>query len=179
MGISSTLRSHWAHTWSLQHHMLDHDAKSYIVGDASPKALYLRCVLGGIDPSNSVGRPVTVSVLPRSVNIWIRPFCAFLPSPVVRIELRNTTSNKLIHQRTERQEPYYLFGDLLDSTGKFKVSSGSIPSGSYSILTFINNFQSKFPYLLHTSHMSTLPSTLPSGTELVLFVKEPAPRAVD
>jgi hypothetical protein len=113
----------------------------FIVADTNPKASYSQCVLGGIDPSVSAGRPVTVSALPCSVNIWMRQFCGFPPSPVVRMELRNAITNKVIHKRTERQEPYYLFGDLLDSTGKSEVLSGSIPPGSYSILTFIDNIQ--------------------------------------
>ena len=76
--------------------------------------------------------------LPCQVNIGTFFFCAF-PINVIRIELRNSTSNELIHEVTEeapKSNPVFLF---YISPASSNALTGRIAKGSFTITPIIDN----------------------------------------
>jgi hypothetical protein len=73
--------------------------------------------------------------LPCKVNVEAIPYCHFEVS-TVRLVMREKDSNKIIHDITEHQRPYFLFGNHRDD-----VNAGSISAGNYTITTFINGIE--------------------------------------
>jgi hypothetical protein len=73
--------------------------------------------------------------LPCSVNVGAAVSCGFVVKEV-KLELRNTDTNTLLVTRTERAEPYYLFGDL-DSY----PLAGELPPGRYQFKIIVNGIE--------------------------------------
>jgi hypothetical protein len=73
--------------------------------------------------------------LPCAVNIFMVAQCAFEIGSV-RMVLRNADNHLVLQVRTEREEPYYLFGD-----GLGRIFSGSIAPGRYTLATTIDGIR--------------------------------------
>jgi hypothetical protein len=76
--------------------------------------------------------PAEIPILPCKINIEAVPFCGF-DVESVKIELRDIVNDVVIHTRTERAAPYFIYGD----TGG-KPSSGSILPGEYTLTATID-----------------------------------------
>jgi hypothetical protein len=70
--------------------------------------------------------------LPCKVNVEAITFCGFEVNKV-RMVMREKETNKIIHDYTEYQRPYFLFGRR-----KNHVNAGSISAGNYTVAVFIN-----------------------------------------
>lgn len=77
--------------------------------------------------------PAVFDSFPCEVNIEAYPYCDVI-TETVKFELLNTATNRIVASRTEREFPYYLFGNDINSG----LNSGSIDPGSYNLTLIIN-----------------------------------------
>jgi hypothetical protein len=85
-----------------------------------------------------------VSALPCNVNIEYRPSCGF-DVRVVRMTLHNAVTKEVVHERTDREFPYFLFGTRTVSSTPYgplyAASNNSIAPGSYTLTIVVNGIQ--------------------------------------
>jgi hypothetical protein len=90
------------------------------------------------------GSNVNVSALPCNVNIEYQPYCGFRIQSV-RMTLRNAVTNKVVHDVTDRESPFFLFDTqtvIVTEDGiVFAASNSSIAPGSYILTPFIDGIR--------------------------------------
>jgi hypothetical protein len=139
MAIFSVQPFPWDHTWSRQHPTLDRDAQVI--------PLQQEFKVTGCDPIYQVydvslkqygfyiAADDSFSSLHCKVNIFADTSCVF-GEEAAALVLGNRITYKIVHQRTERSAPYFLFGSRNDN-----VFAGSIAAGNYSITASIDGIQ--------------------------------------
>ena len=76
-----------------------------------------------------------IDAIPCEVNIQMFAYCGFTVN-TVQLELRNTATDNVVTTKTEKTNPYYLFGNEGDV-----LNSGSIGPGEYSITATVDGIK--------------------------------------